>query len=67
MSVSLFLKNTSMEYVCSKSVDISDVFSIFFPLFPSLSSLKEQECDMTLMHVKMKTKHSRLLNVTRSS
>jgi hypothetical protein len=48
MSVSLFLKTPSMEYVCSSSVDISDVSSISFPPYSlSLNSLKEQECDMT--------------------
>jgi hypothetical protein len=48
MSVSLFLKTPSMEYVCSSTVDISDMFSVSFsPYSLSLNSLKEQECDMT--------------------
>lgn len=42
----------------TNSVDISDGASVFFGLFP-LNSLKDLECDMTQMHVKMKMKHSR--------
>ena len=48
MSVSMFLKNILMGSVCSSSVDISDMLSVFFSPIPFPSTpLEGQECDMT--------------------